>query len=60
MNKFLIAALLGATAATPALAQDAAPFTGPRVEALVGYDNVKGDGGHRNGVTYGAGLGYDF
>ena len=60
MNKFLIAVLLGATAATPALAQNAAPFTGPRVEAIVGYDNVKGDGGHRNGVTYGAGLGYDF
>jgi outer membrane immunogenic protein len=60
MNKFLIAALLGATAATPALAQDNAPFTGPRVEAIVGYDNVKGDGGHRDGVTYGAGIGYDF
>jgi outer membrane immunogenic protein len=60
MKKILIAALFGAAAATPALAQDGAPFTGPRVEALVGYDNVKGDGGHRDGVTYGAGIGYDF
>ena len=60
MKKIIIAALAASALAAPALAQDAAPFTGPRVEALVGYDNVKGDGGHRNGVTYGVGAGYDF
>jgi len=60
MKKIIIAALTAAAAATPALAQDGAPFTGPRVEGLVGYDNIKGNGGHRNGVAYGAGVGYDF
>lgn len=60
MRKFLIAALTTATLATPALAQEAAPFTGFRVEALAGYDNLKGNGGGRDGITYGAGAGYDF
>lgn len=60
MRKYIIAALFAAAAAAPALAQPAAPFTGPRIEGLVGYDHVRGDGGGRNGVTYGVGLGYDF
>jgi len=60
MKKILIAALFGVTAATPALAQDGAPFTGPRVEGLVGYDNLKGNGASRDGLAYGAGVGYDF
>ena len=60
MRKILFAALAATAAATPAFAQDGAPFTGFRVEGLVGYDNLKGDGGHRDGVAYGAGVGYDF
>ena len=60
MRKFLIAALAASALATPALAQDAAPFTGFRLEGLVGYDNLKGNGGGRDGVAYGLGAGYDF
>ena len=60
MKKLILAALAATAMATPALAQDAAPFTGFRVEGLVGYDNVKGNGGHRDGVAYGIGAGYDF
>ncbi|NJR77582.1 outer membrane protein [Sphingomonas corticis] len=66
MRKFLIAAATAATAlsALPAAAQEIAPFTGARVEALVGYDNLQ-DGGDgesdgRDGVSYGALVGYDF
>ena len=37
MRKLLIgAALLSTALATPAFAQEAAPFTGPHIEALVG------------------------
>lgn len=56
---------------TPALAQDNTAFTGPRVEALVGYDisrpgstvdndNIE-DSTRENvdGVNYGIGIGYD-
>lgn len=60
MRKYMIAALFAAAAAAPAMAQPAAPFTGPRIEGLVGYDHVRGDGGGRDGVTYGVGVGYDF
>lgn len=63
MTKFLTAALVATTAlSAPAFAQsgDAAPFTGPRVEAVAGWDRVQGGGEHRNGVTYGGGVGYDF
>lgn len=60
MKKFILAALAATAMATPALAQDAAPFTGFRLEGLVGYDNVKGNGGGRDGVAYGLGAGYDF
>lgn len=64
MRNLVIAALLGATAASPALAQDRAPFTGLRAEGIVGYDNLS-DGGDQdsassNGVVYGGQLGYDF
>lgn len=56
---------LAAVAAAPALAQDAdAPFTGPRLEVIGGYDNVQaGDDDSSDaaeGFTYGVGLGYDF
>lgn len=60
MNKFLIAALFATTVAAPAMAQETAPFTGPRIEGVVGYDKVKGAGDSRDGVAYGVNAGYDF
>ena len=65
MKKILFASAASAAllAATPALAQDAQDTTavsGPRVEALVGYDRVKIDGEHDGGVLFGIGAGYDF
>jgi outer membrane immunogenic protein len=60
MKKYILAALAATAVATPALAQDAAPFTGFRLEGLVGYDNLRGNGGGRDGVAYGVGAGYDF
>jgi outer membrane immunogenic protein len=61
MRRVIFAALLAATLATPAFAQDSAPFTGPRVEGIVGWDRPKvDDAGHDDGVTYGVGVGYDF
>lgn len=60
-----------AAMASPALAQDGVPFTGPRVEALVGYDVTQAGSSVDNdvtdsddesidGVVYGGGIGYDF
>lgn len=60
MKKFLIAALTAGAFAAPAMAQEAAPFTGFRVEGLAGYDNIKGNGGGRDGIAYGGAAGYDF
>ena len=52
-------ALLAATAvATPALAQDGTTFTGPRIEGIVGWDQLRNHG-HEQGVAYGVGAGYD-
>jgi outer membrane immunogenic protein len=71
MKKILVASLLaGATLATPALAQDVNPtFTGPRVEAILGYDHVGAGSSIDNnndrddqsidGLLYGVGAGYD-
>jgi outer membrane immunogenic protein len=59
MRNYLLAALLAGTAASPALAQEAQPFSGPRVEGIVGYDNVDVEGESSDGVTYGAQIGYD-
>lgn len=73
MKKIAAMLVAGSTIAiaTPAMAQSADDtFTGPRVEALVGYDDVKAgssvddDGNENNdqsieGVTYGIGVGYD-
>lgn len=70
MRKIMVAALLaGAGIATPALAQDDGTFTGPRVEALLGYDHlgagssVDNDNGRDDqsidGLLYGVGAGYD-
>jgi len=76
MRKFILAALLAGSVATPAFAQDtaASPFTGFRLEGLVGYDSLRSgdrdddgiDTGEDNGdesiegVSYGVGVGYDF
>ena len=65
MRKFAFAtaaAAFGVALATPALAQNG-DFSGPRLEALAGYDNLR-DGGDgesegREGFSYGALLGYD-
>ena len=71
MRKLMVATLLaGASVATPALAQDVGPtFTGPRVEAILGYDHVgagsdvDNDDGRDDqsidGLLYGIGAGYD-
>ena len=61
MRKILLAAMLAGTVATPALAQNAAPFTGPRVEGIIGYDRAGTEEIEKSdGVNYGAGIGYDF
>ena len=71
MRKFVVATLLAGTAvATPALAQDVGPtVTGPRVEAILGYDHVGAgsdvdnnngrDDQSIDGLLYGVGAGYD-
>ncbi|MFY9351821.1 outer membrane protein [Sphingobium sp.] len=71
MRKLMVAAFLaGATVAAPALAQDVnSTFTGPRVEAILGYDHVgagsdfDNDNGRDDqsidGLLYGVGVGYD-
>lgn len=71
MRKIMVATLLAsAAAASPALAQESAPtFTGPRVEAILGYDHVgagssvDNDNGRADqsidGLLYGVGAGYD-
>lgn len=51
------AALLSAT---PALAQEATAVSGPRIEAVVGYDRVKVVGEKDGGALFGVGAGYDF
>lgn len=61
MRILAISALALMATATPAFAQDeaAAPFTGPRAEALVGWDHVGAYGEGEDGVVYGAAIGYD-
>lgn len=61
MRKLILATVaatmpLGAVAA---MAQEAAPFTGPRVEGLIGWDQTKAYGDKDDGVTYGIAAGYD-
>ncbi|WP_076068748.1 outer membrane protein [Sphingomonas montana] len=60
MRSVAFAAILGSTmlVAAPAMAQVAAPFTGARVEGIVGYDNVK-NGDTDDAVAYGVAAGYD-
>ena len=71
MRKFVLAAsALSALTAVPALAQETNPtFTGPRVEATLGYDHVGAGSSTSNnngrddqkidGLLYGGGIGYD-
>ncbi|WP_150291865.1 outer membrane protein [Sphingobium estronivorans] len=71
MRKIMIATLLaGGAVASPALAQEPAPtFTGPRVEAILGYDHIGAGSSVDNdndrddqsidGLLYGVGAGYD-
>jgi outer membrane immunogenic protein len=69
-NILVVLATGSALAATPALAQDST-FTGPRVEAIVGYDITRAGSSVDNdttdsddesidGLLYGVGAGYDF
>ena len=60
MRKYLLAALAAGAAITPAAAQDTAPFSGARVEGIIGYDHADIEGEGSSGVTYGAQVGYDF
>jgi outer membrane immunogenic protein len=55
MKTVIFAAMAAACCAAPAFAQDAEPFTGPRVGAIAGYDSF----GHNDGFTYGAAAGFD-
>lgn len=71
MRKFMVATLLASAGfATSAHAQDVNPsFTGPRVEAILGYDHVGAGSSVDNnndrddqsidGLLYGVGVGYD-
>lgn len=59
MRKIIVAALLAGGLATPAFAQDAAPFSGFHVEGIVGYDTTDVEGEGTNGIVYGVGAGYD-
>ncbi|MDB5663252.1 MAG: porin family protein [Sphingomonas bacterium] len=62
MRSFAYPALLATVAAmataAPALAQESAPFTGARVEGIVGWDRLQ-DRGHNDDVMYGVSGGYD-
>ena len=59
MRKYVFAMAFATAAATPALAQDATPFSGLRAEGLVGYDTTDVEGESSDGITYGAQVGYD-
>ncbi|MFO1240873.1 MAG: outer membrane beta-barrel protein [Sphingomonadaceae bacterium] len=51
-----VAAVLATMIATPAFAQEQAPFTGPHVEALAGYEHTS----DADGIMYGVAGGVDF
>jgi outer membrane immunogenic protein len=64
MKNIVIAAAFAACLATPAVAQEKTPFSGPFVGALLGYDSVRGSalgGGSesKDGLLYGGVIGYD-
>lgn len=56
--KFITLAALALTAATPAMAQDNAAFTGAKVEATVGYNDIN-NSFDANDVVYGGAVGFD-
>ena len=71
MRKYILAALLAGTVASPAFAQtEPGPFTGARVEAVLGYDSLGfsgeddvddiGGDDSLEGLLYGVGVGFDF
>ncbi|HEY0111852.1 MAG TPA: porin family protein [Allosphingosinicella sp.] len=60
MRKFILAALVAGTAATPAFAQDAGTAASFRIEAIGGYESQEVAEDNKSGQTYGVGLGYDF
>lgn len=55
MKTVIFAAVAAACIAAPAMAQEAAPFTGPRAGVTVGFDKFQGE----EGVSYGVNAGYD-
>ena len=59
MRKYLLALFAAGVAATPAMAQESAPFSGVRVEGIVGYDTTDVEDENSDGITYGAQVGYD-
>lgn len=59
MRKIVLASLLAAVAATPAMAQDRGSFEGPRVEGIVGWDRAESDAGSKEDLGYGVAVGYD-
>lgn len=60
MRIVALALLASAAAATPALAQEAAPtFSGAHVEVITGVDRVRGGGTGETGLGYGINAGYD-
>ncbi len=63
MRTLIAAAATVAALATPALAQEKAPFTGPHVDAILGYDRTnpgQNFDAKSEGLLFGGGLGYDF
>jgi outer membrane immunogenic protein len=59
MRKYIAAALLAGTLATPALAQESANLGGLRVEGLIGYETTDVEDEGADGLAYGVGIGYD-
>jgi outer membrane immunogenic protein len=60
MRNLVLASLLATAFATPAFAQEDAPFTGPRIEGQLGWDRVQGEGGGKSDdLMYGVNVGYD-
>jgi outer membrane immunogenic protein len=59
MRKYVLCALLAGGLVSPAAAQPASPFSGLRVEGVVGYDTTDVEGENSDGVSYGAQAGYD-
>ena len=64
MRKLILSALAGTAAlgATPALAQNAATpaFSGGHIEAITGFDSIRGGGDSESGIAFGIAGGYDF